>query len=96
MKKILLSLNIFVSVFASDKIISKEEILNLLKVTPIYNRIAPQLGKGIKIKGKENKDFYILTIITPQGSANLYISHNKRYTILGRLIKNSINRKGKK
>jgi len=88
MKKILLSLGIVASLFASDKILPKTEALSLLKLTPIYYRVAPELGKNIKLKGVEKEDFYILTLQTPQGSGNIYLTKNKKYTILGNVFDN--------
>jgi len=88
MKRILLSIVLFINLFAIDKILSKTQALDLLKVTPIYHGIAPQLGKTISLKGVEQKDFYILTIVSKQGNSSLYITHDKKYTILGQVYDN--------
>jgi len=88
MKKILLSVGLIVSLFGSDKILKKEETINLLKLTPIYYRVKSQLDKEIKLKGVEQKDFYILTLQTPEGSGNIFITKDKKYTILGNIFDN--------
>jgi len=88
MKKILLSVGIIASLFGADKILKKEEAVNLLKLTPIYYRVKSQLDKEVKIKGVEQKDFYILTLQTPQGSGNIFVTKDKKYTILGNVFDN--------
>ena len=88
MKKIILSGLLTLSLFASDKMLSKIEINNVLKSTPIYNQLAPQLKKGkIKVKATKKDGFYIIELDTPRGKGLLYVTANKKYTILGRILK---------
>ena len=88
MKKILLTGLLALSLFASDKILSKKELYNVLKATPIYNQIMPQLKKGnIKARAVEKDEFYIIEIDTPKGKGLLYVTKDKKYTILGRVLK---------
>ncbi len=88
MKKIILSGLITLSLFASDKMLGKTEINNVLKSTPIYNQLAPQLKKGkIKVKATKKDGFYIIELDTPRGKGLLYVTANKKYTILGRILK---------
>lgn len=69
--------------------LTPQQSLELLKVTPIYQRIAPLIQKGIvKVRGVEEGEFYILQVKTPRGSGNIYITKDKKYTILGQVIEN--------
>jgi thiol:disulfide interchange protein DsbC len=89
MKKILLSLGIAASLFAFDKVLSQNETINLLKTTPIYNQIAPLLKKGqIKAKATQKDNFYLIEIDTPRGKGLIYITKDKKYTIIGKVIDN--------
>ena len=87
MKKIILSGLLTLSLFASDKILSKTETNNVLKSTPLYNQIAPQIKKGkIKAKAVKKDGFYIIELDTPRGKGLLYVTADKKYTILGRVL----------
>ena len=88
MKKIILSGLVALSLFASDKMLSKTETNNILKSSPLYNRIAPQIKKGnIKTKATKKDGFYIIELDTPRGKGLIYITADKKYTILGRVLK---------
>jgi len=88
MKKIILSGLLTLSLFASDKMLSKTQINNVLKSTPIYNQLAPQLKTGkIKIKATKKDGFYIMELDTPRGKGLLYVTADKKFTILGRVLK---------
>ena len=90
MKKIILSGLLTLSLFASDKMLSKTETNNILKSTPIYKQLAPQIKSGkIKTKATKKDGFYIIELDTPRGKGLLYITADKKYTILGRVLKNN-------
>jgi thiol:disulfide interchange protein DsbC len=88
MKKILLSMGIVASLFASDHILNQKEALEVIKNTPLYNQIKPRLSQGLKVKGDEKKDFYIITIYDARGEGNFFITKDKKYTILGNVLDN--------
>ncbi len=88
MKKIILSLSIAASLFAFDKTLSKQQTNEILKSTPVYNQIAPLIKKGkIKTKATLKDNFYIIEIITPRGKGLIYVTKNKKYTVIGRVLK---------
>ncbi len=88
MKKIILSGLMALSLFASDKMLSKTEINTVLKSTPIYNQLASQIKSGkIKTKATKKDGFYIIELDTPKGKGLIYVTSNKKYTILGRVLK---------
>ena len=88
MKKIILSGLLTLSLFASDKLLNKTGTNNILKATPIYNQIAPQIKSGkIKVKATKKGDFYIIELDTPRGEGLLYVTSDKKYTIIGRVLK---------
>ena len=87
MKKIILSLSVAASLFAFDKILPQNETINILKSTPIYNQIAPLIKQGkIKTKATLKDNFYVIEIDTPKGNALIYVTKDKKYTILGKVI----------
>ena len=89
MKKIFLSLTIAASLFASDKLLSQKELNSVLKSSILYNRLEQGIKKGlIKVRGVKKDGFYIINIQTKRGSGNIYITADKKYTILGRIINN--------
>ncbi|MEO1927820.1 MAG: thioredoxin fold domain-containing protein [Nautiliaceae bacterium] len=91
MKKIVLSLSIVVSLFAGDKLLTSSEARSILKESVIYDNPALKqlINKGtVKVKGVEKQDFYIITIQTPNGSGDIFITKDKKYTIIGRVINN--------
>ena len=88
MKKLLLSAGIIASLFASDKILTATQALNVLKSSPLYERLKPAIGKQFKIKGVENDSFYIIELDSKRGKGLLFITKDKKYTILGRVIDN--------
>ncbi|ACM93487.1 thiol:disulfide interchange protein [Nautilia profundicola AmH] len=89
MKKLLLGLGIAVSLFASDKLLSQKELNNVLKSSIIYPKLSQDIKKGIvKVRGVEKDGFYIINIKTPRGSGNIYITKDKKYTILGNVLNN--------
>jgi len=61
----------------------------ILKLTPLYSQLEPLIKKGkIKIKGIKEGGFYILRLITPRGLGNVYITADKKYTIVGAIVNN--------
>ena len=87
MKKLILSLGLAVSIFAFDKILPQKESIEILKSTPIYNQIAPLIKKGkIKTKATLKDNFYIIELDTPRGKALIYVTKDKKYTIIGRVL----------
>ena len=87
MKKIILSLSMIASLFAFDKILPQNKTDELLKSTPFYNRIAPEIKSGkIKVRATLKDDFYIIEIDTPKGEGLIYLTKDKKYTILGRVL----------
>ena len=89
MKKIFLSLTIVASLFASDKLLSQKELNSVLKSSILYNKLEQGINKGlIKVRGVKKDGFYIINIQTKRGSGNIYITADKKYTILGRIINN--------
>ncbi|WP_457565054.1 thioredoxin fold domain-containing protein [Caminibacter sp.] len=89
MKKIILSLSIAAGLFAFDKVLPQNETLNILKSTPIYNQLAPLLkNKKVSAKATEKEGFYIIEINTPRGKGLVYVTKDKKYTIIGQVIDN--------
>ena len=89
MKKIILSLSIAASLFASDKLLSQKELNEVLKASLIYPKLSQDIKKGIvKVRGVFKDGFYIINIKTPRGAGNIYITKDKKYTILGNVLNN--------
>ena len=89
MKKIILSLSIAASLFASDKLLSQKELNDVLKASFIYPKLSKDIKKGtVKVRGVLKEGFYIINIKTPRGAGNIYITKDKKYTILGNVINN--------
>ena len=89
MKKVILSIGIVASLFASDKLLTKKELNNVLKSSIIYPKLSQDIKKGIvKVRGVFKDGFYIINIKTPRGAGNIYITKDKKYTILGNIINN--------
>jgi thiol:disulfide interchange protein DsbC len=89
MKKLLLSLSVAISVFANDKLLSQTELNEVLKASPLYPRLAYAIKKGmVKVRGIKKDGFYIINIKTPRENGNIYITLDKKYTILGKVINN--------
>jgi thiol:disulfide interchange protein DsbC len=89
MKKLFLGLGIAASLFASDKLLSKNELNKVLKSSILYSKLTQAVKKGeIKVRGVKKEGFYIINIQTPRGSGNIYITADKKYTIIGRIINN--------
>ena len=87
MKKLILSIGLAASLFAFDKVLPQKEALEILKATPLYNQVAPLIKKGkIKLKATFKDNFYIVEINTPRGTGLLYVTKDKKYTIIGRVI----------
>jgi len=85
MKKLLISLT-----FALDKVLPQNETIKVLKSTPIYDRLAPLIKKGkIKVKATLKDEFYLIELITPKGKGLIYVTKDKKYTIIGRVLKNN-------
>ena len=90
MRKLILSLSMAASLFAFDKVLPQQEVINILKSSPIYPELSAAMkkDKNIKIKGTKKDNFYIIEIDTPRGNGLIYITADKKYTILGRIIDN--------
>jgi len=89
MKKIVLGVTLALSLFASDKLMSQKELNEVLKSSLIYPKLAQDIKKGtVKVKGVEKDGFYIINIKTPRGAGNIYITKDKKYTILGNVLDN--------
>jgi len=90
MKKLLISLTLAASLFAFDKVLPQNETIEVLKSTPIYNRLAPLIKNGkIKVKATLKDEFYLIELITPRGKGLIYVTKDKKYTIIGRVLKNN-------
>jgi len=87
MKKLILASLVTLSAFASN-LLNQTEALDILKATPIYNQIAPKLKQGLKVKGQDKGDFYLITIYDEKGSGNIFITKNLKYTVLGNILNN--------
>jgi thiol:disulfide interchange protein DsbC len=92
MKKILLSLSLVASLFATDKMLSSSKAMQVLKATPIYNNLKSKLNNGLKVKGVDKKDFYIITVYDKRGEGNFLVTKDLKYTILGNVIDNKTSR----
>jgi len=89
MKKLLFGLSIAASLFASDKLLSQKELNEVLKSSLIYPKLSQDIKKGIvKVRGVFKDGFYIINIKTPRGAGNIYITKDKKYTILGNVLNN--------
>jgi thiol:disulfide interchange protein DsbC len=89
MKKIILSVGIVASLFASDKLLNQKELNEVLKSSIIYSKLQKDIKSGkIKVRGTFKDGFYIINLKTPRGSGDFYISKDKKYTILGRVLDN--------
>jgi len=89
MKKLILGLSMAASLFASDKLLSQKELNNVLKSSLIYPKLSQDIKKGtVKVRGVFKDGFYIINLKTPRGSGNIYITKDKKYTILGNVINN--------
>jgi len=89
MKKVVLSLGLALSLFASDKLLAPQKAKNILEKTPLYSQLKSKLNKGIlKVKGVEKKDFYIITVYDKRGEGNFFVTKDLKYTILGNVLDN--------
>ena len=87
MKKILIGIAAASLAFASTKL-SDTKAMEILKTSPVYNQIAQAKQRGLKVNAIEGKDFYIYKLTSPRGNAYLYITKDKKYTIIGQVIDN--------
>jgi len=88
MKKILISITLGISLFVFDKVLPQNKTIEILKSTPIYNQIVSLIKKGkIKVKSTLKDNFYIIEVTTPKGKALIYVTKNKKYTIIGKILK---------
>ncbi len=93
MKKIITLAAAVASLFAFDKVIPQEKIINVLKLSPVYKQLAGPIKKGeVKLKGTQKDGFYIIEINTPRGRGLLYITADGKYTVIGRVIDNKTSR----
>jgi len=89
MKKLLTSVLLISSLFGFSKVLSPQEVNDVLKASILYPRLAPEIKKGnIKVKGVYKDGFYVLKLILPGGSGYLYLTKDKKYTIIGKVINN--------
>jgi len=89
MKKVVLSLGLALSLFASDKLLAPTKAKNILEKTPLYSQLKSRVEKGIlKVKGVEKKDFYIITVYDKRGEGNFFVTKDLKYTILGNILNN--------
>jgi thiol:disulfide interchange protein DsbC len=89
MKKLLLTLSATALLFASDKLLPQKKVIEILKATPLYAQLKKPIEKGIvKVRGAQKEGFYIIQIKTPRGRGTIYVTKDKKYTILGRVINN--------
>jgi len=90
MKKIIIGLSITaLSLMASDKLLSQKELNDVLKSSIIYEKLSKDLKNGtVKARGVEKDGFYIINLKTPRGAGNIYITKDKKYTIIGNVINN--------
>ncbi len=89
MKKLIMMLGIAASLFAADKMLSQKELNSVLKSSLLYPRLSQDIKKGkIKVRGVFKDGFYIINLKTPRGVGNIYITKDKKYTILGNVLNN--------
>ena len=87
MKKVLLSLSLFITLWGTDKLLPHEKVIDILKHTSIYNKIKSQ---NINVKGVEKGEFYIITLYNSKGEQDIFISKSLRYTIIGVILDNKL------
>jgi len=87
MKKLALVGILAISSFASN-LLNQKEALNILKHSPVYAQIAPRLKSGLKVKGQDKGDFYLITVYNKNSEGNLFITKNLKYTIFGNILNN--------
>ena len=89
MKKLVALVGLVSIMFGSDKLLSQKELDEVLKSSYIYPQLSQDIKKGnIKVRGAKKDGFYIINIKTPRGSGNIYITEDKKYTIIGNVIDN--------
>jgi len=89
MKKLLLVAGLVGSLFASDKLLSQNELNSVLKSSFLYPQFKNDIKKGIvKVQGAEKDGFYIINLQSKAGAGNIYVTKDKKYTVLGRVINN--------
>ena len=89
MKRLVLVAGLVGSLFASDKLLNQNELNSVLKSSFLYPQFKRDIKKGIlKVQGAEKNGFYIINFQSKSGSGNIYITEDKKYTILGRVISN--------
>ena len=89
MKKIIALVGLVSVMFGGDKLLSQKELDEILKSSYIYPKLIQDIKKGdIKVRGVKKDGFYIINIKTKRGSGNIYITEDKKYTIIGRVINN--------
>jgi len=89
MKKLVALVGLVSIMFGSDKLLSQKELDEVLKSSYIYPQLSQDIKKGnIKVRGAKKDGFYIINIKTKRGSGNIYITEDKKYTIIGNVIDN--------
>jgi len=87
MKKFLIGISAISLAFATTQL-SDKEAMEILKTSPIYSQIAKAKQHGINVKAIATDDFYVYKISSPRGNAYIYITKDKKYTIIGQVIDN--------
>jgi len=89
MKKIVALVGLVSIMFGSDKLLSQKELDEVLKSSFIYPKLVQDIKKGnIEVRGVKKDGFYIINIKTKRGNGNIYITEDKKYTIIGNVIEN--------
>jgi len=89
MRKLLLPVILTAALFAADKPLSQQELNSVIKASAIYPQLSEAMKKGeIKLKGTKKDGFYIIEVETPRGKGLIYMTADKKYTIIGRVINN--------
>jgi len=89
MKKITMAIGIGSLLFASTYTkLDQKKAMEILKATPVYAQIQNAEKNGLKVNAIETNDFYVYKLSSPRGNAILYVTKDKKYTILGQVIDN--------
>jgi len=94
MKKVLMLISAGVLLFANQKILKKEEVYKILRSSALFPQIQDQIRKGLikEIQGVEEDGIYVIHLKSARGSGNIYITKDKKFTIIGKVINNEKNR----
>jgi thiol:disulfide interchange protein DsbC len=87
MKKILIGISAVSLMFAATKL-SDKEAMEILKASPLFAQIAVAKARGVKVEAIKQNDFYVYKLSSPRGNAYIYLTKDKKYTIIGQVIDN--------